>query len=30
MTIVPDGRAVIQSATDPGLARSPYSRYIGN
>ena len=30
MTIFPDGRAIIKGTTDPGLARSLYSRYIGN
>ena len=29
MTIFPDGRAIIQGTTDPGLARSLYARYIG-
>jgi adenylyltransferase/sulfurtransferase len=30
MTIFPDGRAIIKGTQDPGLARSLYSRYIGN
>jgi adenylyltransferase/sulfurtransferase len=30
LTIFPDGRAIIKGTTDPGLARSLYSRYIGN
>ena len=30
MTIFPDGRAIIKGTTDIGLARSLYSRYIGN
>lgn len=30
MTIFPDGRAIIKGTTDPGLARSLYSRYVGN
>ncbi|MBI4479944.1 MAG: ThiF family adenylyltransferase [Acidobacteria bacterium] len=30
MTIFPDGRAIIQGTTDPGLARSLYARYIGS
>lgn len=30
MTIFADGRAIIKGTTDPGLARSLYSRYIGN
>lgn len=30
MTIFPDGRAIIKGTTDPGVARSLYSRYIGN
>ena len=25
-----DGRAIVKGTTDPGLARSLYSRYIGN
>ncbi|MBI3896397.1 MAG: ThiF family adenylyltransferase [Acidobacteria bacterium] len=29
MTIFPDGRAIIQGTTNPGLARSLYARYIG-
>ena len=30
LTIFPDGRAIIKGTTDPALARSLYSRYIGN
>lgn len=30
MTIFPDGRAIIKGTTDIALARSLYSRYIGN
>jgi adenylyltransferase/sulfurtransferase len=30
LTIFPDGRAIIKGTQDPGLARSLYSRYIGN
>jgi molybdopterin/thiamine biosynthesis adenylyltransferase len=30
LTIFPDGRAIIKGTTDPGLARSLYSRYVGN
>lgn len=30
MTIFPDGRAIIKGTQDPGVARSLYSRYIGN
>lgn len=30
MTIFADGRAIIKGTTDPGLARSLYSRYLGN
>lgn len=30
MTIFPDGRAIIKGTQDVGLARSMYSRYIGN
>lgn len=30
MTIFADGRAIIKGTTDPGLARSLYSRYVGN
>jgi molybdopterin-synthase adenylyltransferase len=30
MTIFPDGRAIIKGTNDIGLARSLYSRYIGN
>jgi adenylyltransferase/sulfurtransferase len=29
MTIFPDGRAIIKGTSDPALARSLYSRYIG-
>jgi adenylyltransferase/sulfurtransferase len=30
ITIFPDGRAIIKGTTDIGVARSLYSRYIGN
>ena len=30
MTVFPDGRAIIKGTTDPGIARSLYSRYLGN
>lgn len=30
MTVFADGRAIIKGTTDPGLARSLYSRYVGN
>jgi len=30
MTVFPDGRAIIKGTTDVGVARSMYSRYIGN
>lgn len=30
MTIFPDGRAIIKGTQDPGLARSLYSRFVGN
>jgi adenylyltransferase/sulfurtransferase len=30
ITVFPDGRAIIKGTTDPGVARSLYSRYIGN
>ncbi len=30
LTVFPDGRAIIKGTTDPGVARSLYSRYIGN
>jgi len=30
ITIFPDGRAIIKGTTDPGIARSVYSRYVGN
>jgi molybdopterin/thiamine biosynthesis adenylyltransferase len=30
MVFFPDGRAIIKGTTDPGLARSLYSRYVGN
>lgn len=29
LTVFPDGRAIIKGTTDPGVARSVYSRYIG-
>jgi adenylyltransferase/sulfurtransferase len=30
LTVFPDGRAIVKGTTDPALARSLYSRYIGN
>lgn len=30
MTVFKDGRAIVKGTTDPGVARSFYSRYIGN
>jgi adenylyltransferase/sulfurtransferase len=30
MTVFPDGRAIIKGTTDTGIARSVYSRYLGN
>jgi len=30
VTVFPDGRAIIRGTTDPGVARSVYSRYLGN
>lgn len=30
MTVFGDGRAIIKGTTDPGIARSLYSRFIGN
>ena len=30
ITIFPDGRAIIRGTSDPGIARSLYSRYIGS
>ena len=30
ITVFPDGRAIIKGTTDTGMARSLYSRYIGN
>lgn len=30
ITVFPDGRAIIKGTQDPGVARSLYSRYIGN
>ncbi len=30
MMIFPDGRAIIKGTQDPALARSLYSRFIGN
>jgi len=29
LTIFPDGRAIIRGTSDPAVARSLYSRYIG-
>ena len=30
VTVFPDGRAIVRGTTDPGVARSVYSRYLGN
>ena len=30
VTVFPDGRAIIKGTTDVGVARSVYSRYVGN
>jgi molybdopterin/thiamine biosynthesis adenylyltransferase len=30
LTVFPDGRAIVKGTTDPAIARSVYSRYIGN
>ena len=30
LTVFPDGRAIIKGTTDPAIARSLYSRFIGN
>ena len=30
ITVFPDGRAIIKGTTDTGIARSLYSRYVGN
>lgn len=30
LTVFPDGRAIIKGTTDPGVARSLYSRFLGN
>ena len=30
LTVFRDGRAIIKGTTDPGIARSLYSRYVGN
>jgi adenylyltransferase/sulfurtransferase len=30
LTFFPDGRAIVKGTTDPGVARSLYSRYIGS
>jgi adenylyltransferase/sulfurtransferase len=30
VTVFPDGRAIIKGTTDAGIARSVYSRYLGN
>src|SRR5579884_1131850 len=30
ITVFPDGRAIVKGTTDVGLARSLYSRYVGN
>ena len=30
LTVFPDGRAIVKGTTDPAVARSVYSRYIGN
>ncbi|HVY94949.1 MAG TPA: ThiF family adenylyltransferase, partial [Bryobacteraceae bacterium] len=29
VTVFPDGRAIVKGTTDPGIARSVYSRYLG-
>jgi adenylyltransferase/sulfurtransferase len=29
VTVFPDGRAIVKGTTDPGVARSVYSRYLG-
>jgi molybdopterin-synthase adenylyltransferase len=29
MTVFPDGRAIVKGTSDPGVARSLYSRYVG-
>jgi hypothetical protein len=28
--VFPDGRAIVKGTTDVGVARSVYSRYVGN
>ncbi len=30
LTVFPDGRAIVKGTTDPGLARSLYSKFVGN
>ena len=30
ITVFPDGRAIVKGTTDPAVARSLYSRYIGD
>jgi adenylyltransferase/sulfurtransferase len=30
MTLFPDGRAIIKGTTDTALARTLYTRYVGN
>ena len=30
LTVFPDGRAIVKGTTDVGIARSLYSRYVGN
>jgi adenylyltransferase/sulfurtransferase len=30
MTVFPDGRAILKGTTDVGMARSLYSKYVGN
>jgi molybdopterin-synthase adenylyltransferase len=30
VTVFPDGRAIVKGTTDIGIARSVYSRYVGN
>ena len=30
LTVFPDGRALVQGTTDPGLARSLYARFVGS
>ena len=30
LTLFPDGRCIVKGTTDVGIARSLYSRYVGN